>query len=82
MRTIKRFFGTAIMKIVDIVPPKSAVAGLLIGFAAMLATTATSCEPQVMCYDPAPPDTIPQDTLDSTRQHTPTNTMLNIDEKR
>jgi len=70
------------MKVVGIVPPKSAVAGLLIGFAAMLATTTTSCEPQVMCYDPAPPDTIPQDTLDSTRQNIPNNTTLNIDEKR
>lgn len=82
MRRAKRFFGIIIMKLAVLVPPKSAVAGLLIGFAAMLATTATSCEPQVMCYDPAPPDTIPQDTLDSTRQHIPTNTMLNIDEKR
>lgn len=69
------------MKTAGLVPPKSAVAGLLIGFAAMLATT-TSCEPQVMCYDPAPPDTIPQDTLDSTRQNVPTNLILNIDEKK
>ncbi|MPM08393.1 hypothetical protein SDC9_54705 [bioreactor metagenome] len=82
MRTIKRFFGTAIMKIVDIVPPKSAVAGLLIGFAAMLATTATSCEPQVMCYDPAPPDTIPQDTVDSTRHFVQPDTINDFHEKK
>ena len=54
----------------------------MIGLAALLTTSTTSCEPQVMCYDPAPPDTIPQDTVDTVRQTIQTDTFENPDEKR
>lgn len=82
MKSVKKWAGRLLLKATRILPPKSAAAGCLIGLAAWLTTTTTSCQPQVMCYDPAPPDTIPQDTLDSTRQNVPGNTILNIDEKR
>ncbi|HPB01329.1 MAG: hypothetical protein RB294_08855 [Bacteroidales bacterium] len=81
MKTLKRNTGLALLKLVKVFPARSAVAGIFIALAALLTTT-TSCEPQVMCYDPAPPDTIPQDTVDSTRQTLPTDIFENTDEKR
>jgi len=82
MRKTKQIFGLFIMKMAGLIPPKSAATGLLIGIAAMLTTTTNSCESQVMCYDPAPPDTIPQDTLDSTRLIQSTDTITRLNEER
>ncbi len=64
---MKKTVAFFILNISRIIPPRSAATGLLIGLAAMLTTTTTSCEPQVMCYDPVQPDSIPQDTIDSAR---------------
>ena len=71
-----------LLRIIRLIPPKSAAAGFMIGLAALLTTSTTSCEPQVMCYDPAPPDTIPQDTVDTVRQTIQTDTFEKPDEKR
>lgn len=82
MKSAKQFFGHFLLRIIRLIPPKSAAAGFMIGLAALLTTSTTSCEPQVMCYDPAPPDTIPQDTVDTVRQTIQTDTFEKPDEKR
>lgn len=82
MKSAKQFTGHFLLRAIRLIPPKSAAAGFLIGLVALLTTSTTSCEPQVMCYDPAPPDSIPQDTVDSTRQTLPTDIFENADEKR
>jgi len=82
MKSAKQFSGQMLLRIIRLIPPKSAAAGFMIGLAALLTTSTTSCEPQVMCYDPAPPDTIPQDTVDTVRQTIQTDTFEKPDEKR
>lgn len=53
-----------LLRIIQIVPPRTAITSFLIGIAALLTTTTTSCGPGVSCYEPAvdPIDTIQQDT--------------------
>lgn len=81
MKILKRSTGLTLLKLAKVFPAKSAVAGLIIALGALLATSATSCVPQVRCYDTVPIDTIPHDTLDSSSQIPPTDNIENTDEK-
>jgi len=64
MNKLKIFFGIILLRIFRIVPPRTAITSFLIGIAALLTTTTTSCGPGVSCYEPAvdPIDTVEQDT--------------------
>lgn len=76
------FSGKFLLWFTRLVPARSAAAGFFIGLAAFFTTSTTSCDHQVMCYDPAPPDTIPQDTVDSTRHFVQPDTINDFHEKK
>jgi len=60
------------LRVIRLIPPRTAIAVFLIGIAALLTTTATSCGPRVSCYEPAidPNDTIQQDSVSGVKSKT------------